>query len=417
MSLIPRAAEDRLTRLAAALRVVIVNGPRQSGKTTLLREHLRNHGGSYRSLDDAGELQKVREDVRSYALHGTPPRVIDEVQRGGDDLVRAIKIAVDEDPRPGRFILSGSSRFLTIPTLSESLAGRAAFVDMWPLSMAERTGGPTDFIDRIFADSPISVDDSPWKRSDYLDMIGVGGFPEALTLTDPLVRDAWYSGYLTTVINRDIGNFAQINHAATLPRILALAAARAGSPLVHADIARSAELSWEATRNYLSYLDMVFLTITVPAWSTNLTSKITKTPKVFISDTGLATHLLQVDRATLEKVGHPALGGLLETFVATELTKLLTFSQRRAGLWHLRDRAGAEVDFLLEGPGGAVIGVEVKATVSPGSESAKHLRWLREKLGDRFAGGIVLHLGTNAGSFGDNIHALPLSALWGHRPL
>ncbi len=133
-----------------------------------------------------------------------------------------------------------------------------------------------------------------------------------------------------------------------------------------------------------------------------------------MSDTGLAGHLLQVDRAGLDVPGHPALGGLLETFVATELTKLLGFAQTRANLWHFRMSSGTEVDFLIEGPGGVIVGIEVEATVSPKVDAARHLRWLGDKLGDRFAGGIVLHLGTAAGSLGNGIYALPLSALWGH---
>lgn len=416
-SLIPRATSERLARLANGLRVVIVNGPRQSGKTTLLREHLRAHDGSYRSLDNRIELANAQIDPISYVAEGASPRIIDEVQRGGDDLVRAIKLAVDEDPTPGRFILAGSSRFLKIPTLSESLAGRAGFLEMWPLSMVERVGAPTIFINQCFVDLKTLAAKSSWTRQEYLDVIMAGGFPEALTIADPLVRSTWYDGYLSTVINRDISDFAQINNAAALPKILALYAARASSTVVHADIARSVELSWEAAKNYSAYLDMVFLTLTVPAWSNNLTSKITKTPKVYVSDSGLAAHLLQVDIDALSKIGHPVLGGLLETFVATELTKLITFADRRIGLWHLRDRSGAEIDFILEGPGGAIIGIEVKATVSPGADTAKHLRWLKNKLGDRFKGGIVFHLGPQAGSLGDDIYVMPLSTLWSHQKL
>lgn len=281
--------------------------------------------------------------------------------------------------------------------------------------MAERTGAPTNIIDRVFNDLPGQSLDSTWTRDEYLNVIADGGYPEALTLRDPLARDAWYSGYLTTIINRDISDFANIHNASALPRVLALIAARAGSTLVQSDIAKSVQMSWETTRSYISYLDMVFLTLTVPAWSSNLTSKITKTPKVFVSDSGLAAHLLQVDSDVLGT--SPALGNLVETFVATELTKLLTFAHRRIGLWHFRDSGGAEVDFILEGPQGAIVGVEVKATVSPRAESARHLRWLRDKLGDRFVGGVVFHLGQQAGSFGDGIYTLPLSTLWNHHPL
>jgi uncharacterized protein len=341
------------------------------------------------------------------------------VHRGGDWLIRAIKIVVDTDPSPGQFILSGSSRFLTVPTLSESLAGRAVFLDLWPLSMAERTGGATDFFSRLFDSSGSAPEgqESAWTRDDYIRVICEGGFPEVLPLTSEVVKRAWYDGYLTTVINRDISEFAEISKASAIPRLLGLVAARSGSPLVVADLARSADLDRTTTRNYLSYLDTVFLTVEVAPWSTNLTKRLSKTPKVFMTDAGLAAHLLNVTVADLRRVGHPALGGLLETFVLTELLKLRTISQIPVSVWQLREGEDREIDFVLDGPGGAVVGIEVKATTAPGADTARHLRWFKAKIGDRFRAGIVFHLGTRQSSFGDGIHAIPVSSLWGHAAL
>jgi len=414
--LVPRLAQGLLDELASALRIVIVNGPRQSGKTTMLRQYQRVHGGSYRTLDNRQDQEAAMADPVAFAAEGQPPRLIDEVHLGGDWLVRAIKIAVDEDPRPGRFILSGSSRFLTVPTLSESLAGRAAFVDLWPLSMAEVTGGPADFLSRVFSEpAGLRRAESAWTRDEYIRAICLGGYPEARGLRSQIARTAWYDGYLTTVINRDISDFAEIGKVRAIPRLLALVAARAGSPLVVADLARSADLDRATVRNYLTYLDTVFLTTEVLAWSTNLNSRLSKTPEVFLTDSGLAAHLLGTSEADLRRVGHPALGGLVETFVHAELMKLAAVSEIPVSMWHFRENDDREVDFILEGPGGAVVGIEVKATTSPGADSAKHLRWLRERLGERFTAGVVLHLGQRASSFGDGIHALPVSALWGHR--
>jgi len=236
--------------------------------------------------------------------------------------------------------------------------------------MAEVTGGPADFLSRVFS---------------------------------------------TTVINRDISDFAEIGKVRATPRLLGLVAARAGSPLVAADLARSADLDRATVRNYLTYLDTVFLTTEVLPWSANLNSRLSKTPEVFLADSGLAAHLLRTSEADLRRVGRPALGGLVETFVHAELMKLATVSEIPVSMWHLRENDDREVEFILEGPGGAVVGFEVKATTSPGADSAKHLRWLRERLGQRFTAGVVLHLGQRASSFGDGIHALPVSALWGHR--
>jgi predicted AAA+ superfamily ATPase len=413
--LVPRLAQGLLDELVSALRIVIVNGPRQSGKTTLLKKYQCAHGGTYRTLDNRQDQEAAVADPAAFAAEGSPPRLIDEVHRGGDWLVRAIKMAVDEDPRPGQFILSGSSRFLTVPTLSESLAGRAAFVDLWPLSMAEQSGGPADFIARLFRD-PASLRgrESAWTRDDYVRVICAGGYPEVLGLTSPVARRAWFDGYLTTVINRDISDFAEIGKIRAIPRLLGLVAVRTGTPLVVSDLARSAELDRATVRTYLTYLDTVFLTAEIPFWSTNLTSRLSKSPKVFITDSGLAAHLLGVADADLRQVGHPALGALAETFVFTELLKLRTVSEIPFTIYQFREREGREIDFILEGPGGAVAAIEVKSSTSPGTDSAKHLRWLRDKLGDRFVAGVVLHLGTRASSFGDGIYALPVSALWGH---
>jgi predicted AAA+ superfamily ATPase len=416
---IHRFAERQLRELADGLRVVIVNGPRQSGKTTLLRMYQEQTGATYVTLDDPFQLAQARADPVTFVAQGPAPLIIDEVQRGGDDLVRAIKILVDERRDRGQFILSGSAKFLTVPTLSESLAGRAGFVDLWPLSLAERTDAPADWADRLFADpgSLLDVRHSPWTRDGYLDLITEGGFPEVLDIPSASVRRSWYSGYLNTVIVRDIGGFAAVRNAEAIPQVLALVAARAGSTLVLADVAKDMAISQSTARNYLAYLEMVFLTVTLPAWSTNLTSKIVKTPKAFVADSGLAANLLRATPDALRAPGHPALGGLLETFVLSELNKLRAVSATDFAIHHLRDRAGAEVDFVLEGPDGKVAGIEVKASASPSSGDAKHLRWLKEKLGDNMTAGVVLHLGNTAGSLGDGVYALPVASLWGQRPL
>ncbi|WP_172885692.1 ATP-binding protein [Jiangella sp. DSM 45060] len=225
--LVPRAAAARLSELTAHLRVVMVSGPRQSGKTTLLREHLHS-GGTFRSLDRPETLSAARDDPATFATSGPVPRIIDEVQLGGDQLVRAIKADVDAHPEPGRVVLSGSSRSLTIPTLSESLAGRVAFVELWPLSMAERTRSAPDAVTRWFGDVAAVMSDSAWTRPGYLAAVTAGGYPGALTITSALARRAWFDGYLSTVITRDIRDFATVTRGDTVATLLGLVAARAG---------------------------------------------------------------------------------------------------------------------------------------------------------------------------------------------
>lgn len=417
MSLVPRLADALLNELATHLRIVMVGGPRQAGKTTLLQEYLASRTGSYRSLDRADTLRSAGDDPGAFAEYGTPPRVIDEVQLGGDDLVRAIKIVVDQDRSPGQFILSGSSRFLTIPTLSESLAGRIGFVDLWPLSLVERTGAASDFLSRLFTSPDSLVAASTWSRQQYVECVIAGGYPEVLPMNSEVARRAWYDGYLQTIISRDIQNFATVTHSAAIATLLQLVAARAGSLHVLTDLAHSVELARDTTRNYLTYLDTVYLTHRVPTWSANFTSRLVKSPKLYLTDSGLAAHLLEVTGENLMQPGHSALGPLLETFVAAELLKAVTYHTARVRMYHLRTMDKTEVDFVLEGPQGRLVAIEVKASTSPGASALHGLRWLRDNLGDRLHAGILLHLGTEAASRGDRIYSLPLSVLWNHQPM
>jgi len=265
------------------------------------------------------------------------------------------------------------------------------------------------------ATSLLGASSSPWRRTDYLDLVCTGGFPEIVSLpARGAVTDAWFDGYLKTVIMRDVANFAHIQHGAILPRLLALLAARAGSTFVVADLARTVELSPVTTRAYMSYLDTVFLTATVPPWSTNLTTKAAKTPKVYLTDSGLAAHLLGIDAEALQPPGHRATGGLVETFVFAELTRLLAQQDRAPTLRFFRDRDGREVDFILETRDGRIAGIEIKSSTTVTADDFRHLRWLRERLGDRFAAGVVLHLGPHTHSFADRMVAAPLSAIWHH---
>lgn len=416
--LLPRLSERRLVELMRAFRVVVVNGPRQAGKTTLMEIYRDHHGGDFLSLDDPLQLTAALADPWSVVNEAARPLLIDEVQRAGDPLVLSIKRAVDRDRARGQFILSGSAQFLTVPKLSESLAGRAAFLDLWPFSMAERTSGPADFCDLLFAEPNTlrRANISSWTRQDYLELICAGSYPEAVGMPARERRE-WFDAYLRTVVSRDVREFADIQHGESIPRLLALLAARAGSTAEIADLSRSTELTRDTIRNYLAYLNGVFLTATTPAWSTNLTSKVAKTSKTFLTDSGLAAFVSRVDPQALRTPGSSALGGLVETFAFTELTKLRSTTSEPFKIYYFRDRNGREIDFVLERYDGHIAGIEVKASASPSAKDATHLRWLRDALGDRFVAGVVLHLGAHSVSVGDDLYMLPLSALWGHARL
>lgn len=414
--LVERFALRRLNERAETFRVVVVNGPRQAGKTTLLRQFETTHDGSFRSLDDATTLRTAVNDPTEFARYGDTPRVIDEIQRGGEELVLAIKHLADRDNSKGQFVLSGSTRFLTVPTLSESLAGRAVFVELWPFLAAERFRVPGDFCERLFAgrDSFTGAGGSEWTRADYLELFCTGGYPEVLEIDNPVLRHAWFDGYLSTVILRDIASFAQVQHGDYVPRLLGMLAARAGGQTVVSDLAKDLQLNHVTVRNYLRYLDTVFLAGRLPPWSANLNTRLVKTPKLYPTDSGLAAHLLQVDVDAVAAPGHPLAGRLTETFVFAELTRLLAAGDLGATAYFYRDRDGREVDFVLERRNGQLVGIEVKASATVGPDDFRHLRWLADRTGDRFAGGYVLHLGQQTHPFGERMLALPVSAMWHH---
>ncbi|GAB3173802.1 ATP-binding protein [Myceligenerans halotolerans] len=415
----PRRAAEPLSGLVDDFRVVIVGGPRQAGKTTLLKQLQQTAGGSFITLDDDDTLNLAVSDPRGLADFGDRPRIIDEVQRGGDALVRAIKLAVDRDDVPGQFVLSGSTRFLTVPTLSESLAGRAVFLDLWPLSAAETTGSSLDAPTALFDVDRMARLSIPhvWTRQEYFDLFCAGGYPEARRIDSDSRRRTWFNGYLSTVVLRDVTDFATVQHGSAIPRLASLLAARLGSELNVSDLTSGLGLNRTTVANYLSYLEMVYLTTTVSPWFANLTSRIVKTPKVFITDSGLAAALLGVRPESGAVPGHRQAGPLTETFVLSELRRQLTTTDDPAEVYFYRDREKREIDFILERGDGSVVAIEVKASASVGPDAARHLAWLRDKLGDRFVAGYVMHLGDTVLPLGDRILSLPVSALWGGVPV
>jgi predicted AAA+ superfamily ATPase len=289
-------------------------------------------------------------------------------------------------------------------------------MELWPFAVAERAGVEGD-VGQLLVDSPkdlLGAGASSWKRDDYLELIHTGGFPEIVAMPTGLGRHSWYETYLDTVIQRDIGQFADLHHAAILPRLLLLLATRSGTPVVTSDLASTVGLSQPTVRNYLAYLDTVFLTMSLPAWHAGLTTKAAKTPRTYLVDSGLTADLIGVNVDAIRQPGHAALGPLVETFAVTELTKLLAQSDRRVDARYFRDRDGHEIDVILETRDGRVTAIEIKASSSPTTHDFRHLSWLRDKLGDRFTGGVVLHLGSSTNSFGDRLIAAPLSALWHH---
>lgn len=415
MRLIRRHAEGLLAECVQDFRVTIVNGARQTGKTTLLRELHGRMGGAFVTFDDDDQRSAAREDPRGYLEALSRPLFVDEVQRAGDRFVIAIKAEVDRHPTPGSFILSGSTRFLTVPTLSESLAGRAALIELWPFSVAERVGAPPVFLERLFGEPQalLHEDPAPTTRHEYLRLACSGGFPEAVRRRSARSRALWFSSYLTTVMQREVLDVGRVRNVEVLPRMFRLLATLTGQELNAAEVARNLGIDDDSVRAYLSLFETVYLVHRLPAWSRNLTSRVKRRPKIHLTDTGLAAWLLQVGPDALARPGNATAGALVKTLVVNELAKVRSVSEFEVGMFHLQERDGREVDCVLETPAGRTVGIEVKAGRTVRAEDFRHLAFLRDRLGADFVAGVVFFTGDRPLPFGERLMALPVSLLWG----
>lgn len=410
--LLRRAIEERYRETIAARRVTIVTGPRQSGKTTLVRSQLSGDA-TMRSLDEQGVLDAALEDPAGFVALGGRPLIIDEVHRGGEPLVRAIKAQVDRDPSPGQFVLTGSSNFLTVPSISESLAGRAGFLEVWPFTQGELAGHADRFVDLLFtgAAALAAYRPSGLGRGELLERVCTGGYPEVHELA-PRQRPGWFRDYVRTTIERDVVELSGIRKVTEMRQLLRLLAARSSCELVMQSLIEDSSLERQAVYDHRGWLETIHLVTTLPAWSRNLTSRVKKRPKVFLTDPGLAAWLMGKTPAALESPTDPATGRLVETFVFAELRRQLTWAATEVALFHWKDRSGAEIDFVLESANGRVAAIEVKAGQTPKREWFRQLEHMRDTLGDSFIAGVVLYGGPHVLSFGDSLMAVPISALW-----
>jgi hypothetical protein len=389
-----------------------VTGPRQSGKTTLVRTQLADTG-TIRSLDDQGVLDAALADPAGFVALGGRPLVIDEVQRGGEPLVRAIKAVVDREGQAGQFVLTGSSNFLTVPTISESLAGRAGFVELWPFTQGELAGVGDRFVDAVLQDPKELGRYRPGglRRRELLERVCTGGFPEVHQL--PVrQRPGWFRDYVRTTIERDVVEMSGIRKVAEMGQLLRLFAARTGCELVMQGLINDAPLERQAVYDHRAWLETIHLVTTLPAWSRNLTRRVKKRPKVFLTDPGLAAWLLGKTPSALEDPTDPTTGQLVETFVFSELRRQVTWAEADVTMFHWQDRSGAEVDLVLETADGRVAGLEIKAGQTPKSEWFRWLSQMRDTLGEQFVAGIALYTGQDVLPFGDRLLAVPISALW-----
>lgn len=405
----PRLAEARLAEALTDTPVVLVHGPRQCGKTTLARMVGDRTGHAYFTFDDAATLSAAQSDPTGFVDDLPGRAILDEVQRV-PLLFATLKRAVDRDRQPGRFILTGSSNVLLLPHLSDSLAGRMEIVRLHPLAQAELHGGRSGFIERLF-DGKFSPRPRSRLGRDLAQILASGGYPAALARPAVHRRAAWYRDYVETLVQRDVRALARIASLDAIPRLLAMIGAQTARLLNISDLAAPIALSRPTVRDYVTLLERIFLVDELPPWHGNRLSRLVKTPKVHLGDSGLACALLGLDAAALN-ADRTALGQVLETFVVQELRRLASGLAARHDLLHYRDRDGAEVDVVLERGPRQLAGVEVKAGATVTASDFRGLRKLREAAGERFKAGVVLYDGEATLPFGDRLQAVPLRCLW-----
>ena len=416
--MLPRHLADLLDRSLRSFPVAILTGPRQVGKSTLVESWAARYHARYLTLDDRAALDQALADPDGFLAAQEAPLVVDEVQRA-PDLLRAVKRIVDRDRRPGRFLLTGSAHLSTLTGVAETLAGRAAVHELYPFSWAERTRKPAaTTIDDLFEAASSAGLLQRWKRSapaarrvEMIDRIMAGGYPTPSLMRDEDARRTWFSSYRQTYIERDLRDLTSLENLPAFGRLLAFLSLRTGNILNVSDLARDAQLSISSARRYLGLLEQTYQVFLLQPYFANVGKRLVKTPKVYVTDSGLGCHIAAVDAwETLER--QHRVGAMVETFAAGELRKLLALAPGKTHLWYWRQEHGREVDFLLE-RAGEVVGVEVKWGSGAASSDLAGLKSCEAALGRVWRLGVLLYGGTEVLALDRKTIAVPFSIFFG----
>ncbi|MBI4533864.1 MAG: ATP-binding protein [Candidatus Melainabacteria bacterium] len=408
--LVPRNLKTALLEAATDTPVVLVNGARQTGKSTLIKALFSGSSNppEYMSFDDLGLLNAARRDPQSFVEMLPESVIIDEIQRA-PEVMLPIKYSVDRNRRPGRFFLTGSANVLALPKVVDTLVGRIEIHTLWPLSQGEIRLACEAFVDTIFGDSKLQPRKS-LSLSEVIDLMCVGGYPDAFMRETPSRRKNWFAGYITALIERDVRDLRHIEQLTQMPKLLEVIGSRTGGLLNYSDIARSLEMKLTTVKMYIALLELLFLVVPLRPWFSNIGKRLVKSPKIYVNDTGLLCHLLGLVAQAIARNGS-LLGKIYENFVLMELIKQISWSKTNPRLYHFRTENGEEVDMVLEGRDGRIVGIECKAT-SLVSGVPKGLQTLRALTGKKFHRGIVLYLGSHVIGIDKGIDAVPVSALW-----
>jgi predicted AAA+ superfamily ATPase len=412
MENLPNFARLIRPRVEEALKdtpVILLAGPRQAGKTTLVRQMAAEKKIQYLTLDDSLTLLSAREDPVGM-ISKLDRSVIDEIQRA-PELLLAIKKSVDEDRRPGRFLLTGSANLMALPTVADSLAGRMETLSLLPLSQSEIEGRRANWIDNAFSGKILNEGVNQPEKS-LAQRILKGGYPEAISRTSAKRRQAWAMQYLEAIIQRDVRDFAGINKLDELPRFLRALAQTSGQMCNYAKLGGEVGLDGKTAAKYISIFEQMYLLKRVSVWARNRLNRLVKTPKLQFIDSGLLAVLLNLSIEEINE-NRTRLGHVLETFVFGELLKHTAISDDRYSLMYYRDTEKVEVDVVIENAKGQVVGVEVKAAATVKASDFHGLKKLAALAGSQFKMGVLLYDGHETLPVGDGLWAAPISTLWG----
>lgn len=409
MGYVERALAPTVIDAMGEARVVALLGPRQSGKTTLVRALASGSlAADYLTLDDEPVRSLALGDPAGFAAGLKARTVIDEVQRV-PDLLLAIKSRVDRDDTPGQFLLTGSANLRRIPSIADALPGRADYLTLFPFTQGEIAGRPERFLETLLAGRAPSISGAPIGRGPYVDRIVTGGFPEAARRS-PAARTRFFNGYVESIVDRDVADAGRVRDAQSVGTLLRLVAARSGSLARYDALGRDAGIDGKTAKSHLDVLERLFLVRVRRPWHTNLGKRQVKAPKLYIADPGLMASMVGADARRVREDDGLA-GALFETFVAVELERQASWMPSPISFRHYRD-GEREIDIMIEAPSGEVVGIEVKAGATVRPPDFSGLTQARERLGERFRCGVVLYSGEQTLPFGDRLWAVPLAALW-----
>jgi len=392
--------------------VILINGARQTGKSTLCKKIVEEGAfqGKLVTMDDPATLLAAQKDPLGFLEDLGTHVIIDEVQRT-PELFLPIKKLVDSDRKGRRIILTGSADVMMLPRVGDSLAGRIEIHNLWPLSQDEIAGTKSNFLQTLInTDQKFSSSNITWQ--DIATKMRVGGYPESIARSSSSRRNKWFSDYITAILQKDIRELANIEGLSEIPNILKLIATRVGSTVNMSDIARLSGVKNTTLKRYVTLLEHIFLIVHVPAWTKNAEGEFVKSSKVYLNDTGLLNHLIgQEDGRFLEQRSNA--GAYLENFIVMEIIKQLSWSDLYLKPYHFSMHKGSEVDLVLEDRAGGLFGIEIKSAATLQDSDFNGLRRLSELAGDKFKRGVVLYTGEQyLGGFGDNLQAVPISTVW-----